>query len=55
MLSISVKQEAARVPVAVMALEGELDAATYLDAIGRARGLHMAGPRSATSRVGCGV
>jgi anti-anti-sigma regulatory factor len=37
LLNISVTQETARVPIAVMALEGELDAATYLDAIARAR------------------
>jgi anti-anti-sigma regulatory factor len=36
-LSISVTQESARVPVAVMSLEGELDAATYIDALSRAR------------------
>ena len=37
MLTIVVTQEMARVPVAIMSLEGELDAATYLDAIASAR------------------
>jgi anti-anti-sigma regulatory factor len=36
-LSITVTQETVRVPVAVMSLEGELDAATYLEAIDKAR------------------
>jgi anti-anti-sigma regulatory factor len=36
-LSIVVVQESARVPVAVMSLEGELDAASYLDALASAR------------------
>ena len=39
MLKIAVTQETARVPVAVMSLEGELDAASYLDAIASARQL----------------
>ena len=34
---ITVTQENARVPVAVMSLEGELDAASYLDALASAR------------------
>jgi anti-anti-sigma regulatory factor len=38
-LKIAVTQETARVPVAVMSLEGELDAASYLDAIASARQL----------------
>ncbi len=37
MLNIVVVQESARVPVAVMSLEGELDAASYLDALASAR------------------
>ncbi len=37
MLTIAVTQENARVPVAVMSLEGELDAASYLDALASAR------------------
>ncbi len=37
MLKIAVTQESARVPVAIMVLDGELDAATYLDAIAHAR------------------
>lgn len=36
MLSITVEQESARVPVTVMKLDGELDAATYQDVINRA-------------------
>jgi len=36
-LNIVVVQESARVPVAVMSLEGELDAASYLDALASAR------------------
>jgi anti-anti-sigma regulatory factor len=36
-LTIAVDHEEARVPVAVMRLEGELDAATYLDLIESAR------------------
>ena len=43
MLNIVVTQETARVPVAVMSLEGELDAATYMDAINTARELVAAG------------
>ena len=39
MLKIVVTQETVPVPVAVMSLEGELDAATYLDAIAVARQL----------------
>ena len=39
MLKIAITQETARVPVAVMSLEGELDAASYLDAIASARQL----------------
>jgi anti-anti-sigma regulatory factor len=35
-LNITVEHESARVPVAVMKLEGELDAATYQDVIARA-------------------
>jgi len=36
-LTISVTQETGRVPITIMALDGELDAATYLDAIEQAR------------------
>ena len=39
MLNIVVAQENVRVPVAVMGLEGELDAATYVDALATARSL----------------
>ena len=39
MLNIAVVQETARVPVAVMSLDGELDAASYLDALETARQL----------------
>ena len=39
MLTIAVDHEEARVPVVVMRLEGELDAATYLDVLARAREL----------------
>jgi anti-anti-sigma regulatory factor len=42
-LNIVVTQESARVPVAVMSLEGELDAATYMDAISVARELVAGG------------
>ena len=43
MLTIVVTQEQVRVPVAVMSLEGELDAASYMDAIDRARELVAGG------------
>ena len=43
MLTIVVTQEMARVPVAVMSLEGELDAASYMEAIASARELVEAG------------
>ena len=46
MLNISVEHENGRVPVAVMKLGGELDAASYLDAIARARELAGAGTRN---------
>ncbi len=39
MLTIVVTQEQARVPVTVMSLDGELDAASYLDALETARKL----------------
>jgi len=42
-LTIVVTQEMARVPVAVMSLEGELDAASYMEAIASARELVEAG------------
>jgi len=42
-LTIAVTEEAARVPVAVVRLEGELDSASYLDALDRARSLIGAG------------
>lgn len=45
MLTITVDHESARVPVATMKLEGELDAATYLDVIARARQLVDEGTR----------
>ena len=45
MLKTSVDHETARVPVAVMKLEGELDAATYLDVLERARQLVGDGTR----------
>ncbi len=45
MLKLTVESESARVPVTVMRLEGELDAATYLDVIARARELSDAGVR----------
>lgn len=38
-MKITVTHESVRVPVAVMSLEGELDAASYLDAITRSREL----------------
>ena len=43
MLNIIVTEENARVPVSVVRMEGELDAATYLDAIARARELVASG------------
>lgn len=43
MLQIDVSQEPARVPVAVISLDGELDSATYMDALARARELVEAG------------
>ncbi len=45
MLNITVTRESARVPVAVVKLEGELDAATYLDVIASARQLADEGTR----------
>jgi anti-anti-sigma regulatory factor len=39
MLTIAVAHEQARIPVAVLSLEGELDAASYLEAIETARQL----------------
>ena len=45
MLKITVDHESGRVPVAIMKLEGELDAATYLDVIARARQLVDEGTR----------
>lgn len=45
MLTITVSHESARVPVAMMKLEGELDAATYLDVIASARQLVDEGTR----------
>lgn len=45
MLKTSIDHETARVPVAVMKLEGELDAATYLDVVDSARQLVGAGTR----------
>jgi anti-anti-sigma regulatory factor len=42
-LTIVVTQEVARVPVSVMSLEGELDAASYMDAIASARELVSGG------------
>ena len=47
MLNIAVTHENGAAPVAVMRLEGELDAATYLDVIARARQLAEQG----TSRL----
>ena len=38
-MTIAVDREEARVPVAVMRLEGELDSATYLDVLASARDL----------------
>lgn len=43
MLTIEVERETARVPVAVMRLEGELDAASYMDVLDAARQLVAAG------------
>lgn len=43
MLTITISHESARVPVAVMRLAGELDAASYLDVIARARELSEQG------------
>lgn len=43
MLNINVTQENAGVPVAVVSLEGELDAATYLDVLATARDLAAGG------------
>lgn len=45
MLNISVEHENGRVPVAVMRLNGELDAASYLEVIERAREVAQAGTR----------
>lgn len=45
MLNITVEQENGDVPVAVMGLEGELDAASYLSVIDRARELQQEGTR----------
>ncbi len=45
MLNITVEQETGDVPVAVMRLEGELDAASYLSVIDRARELQGDGTR----------
>jgi anti-anti-sigma regulatory factor len=42
-LNITVSHKNGRVPVAVMKLEGELDAASYLDVIARARELAAQG------------
>jgi anti-anti-sigma regulatory factor len=39
LLTIAVSQEEARVPIAVLSLEGELDAATYTQVLERARQL----------------
>jgi anti-anti-sigma regulatory factor len=44
-LTITVEEESDRVPVAVMKLQGELDAASYLDVIDRARKLSEGGTR----------
>jgi anti-anti-sigma regulatory factor len=44
-LTITITNESARVPVAVMTLEGELDAASYLDVIANARQLSEQGTR----------
>jgi anti-anti-sigma regulatory factor len=44
-LTITIDQETGRVPIAVMKLEGELDAASYLDVISRARQLSEHGTR----------
>jgi len=44
-LNITIGHENARIPLAVMKLEGELDAATYLDVIARARQLSEQGTR----------
>jgi len=44
-LKISVDRETGRVPVAVMKLDGELDAASYLDVIERARQVAGEGTR----------
>lgn len=43
MLTIGVSHERARVPIALMKLDGELDAATYLDVIAQTRQLIAAG------------
>lgn len=45
MLTITIDQVSDRVPVAVMKLEGELDAASYLDVIAKARELSEQGTR----------
>jgi anti-anti-sigma factor len=45
MLTITVEHDEARVPVALMKLAGELDAATYLDVIDSARQLVDQGTR----------
>jgi anti-anti-sigma regulatory factor len=43
LLTITINQESSRVPVSVMRLDGELDAASYLDVIARARELNEQG------------
>ncbi len=45
MLAITITHEEARVPVVLMKLDGELDAATYLEVIGSARQLVDEGTR----------
>jgi anti-anti-sigma regulatory factor len=44
-MDVVVSQAESRVPVTIMALQGELDASNYLDLVARARGLYEAGTR----------
>jgi anti-anti-sigma regulatory factor len=44
-MDIIVSQAEGRVPVTIMALQGELDASNYLDLVARAKDLYKAGTR----------
>ena len=51
-MEIIVSQAEGKVPVTIMALQGELDASNYLDLVARARGEYEAGTRDVVLELG---